>query len=120
MKDDKTEPEDKKKGNVKFSKFVTSLRFMKKSANEDKDENIKKNVKYSNNDHVWILQEFEEQVNAFFKNKNSSKNKNYVSLTYMGRRSYKNHSPHINLYNIEIKKFINSIKRNKPVKSLRE
>ncbi|CAD2102377.1 conserved Plasmodium protein, unknown function [Plasmodium vinckei brucechwatti] len=119
MEETKSDLQDKQKENIKFSKFVTSLSFMKKNIN-GKEENAKKKIKYSNEDHVWILKEYEEQGNIFLKNKLSTKNKNNVALNCMGRKSYNNYNNHINLYNLEIKKFINSIKKNKPIRSLKE
>ncbi|ANQ10071.1 Uncharacterized protein PCOAH_00040980 [Plasmodium coatneyi] len=119
MEDRKHDPSNKTKENVKFSKFVTSLSFMKKNINE-KEEGIKKKVKYANDEHVWILKEYEEEGNAFLKKQAAQKNKNNVSLNCLGRKSYKNYNTYVNLYNIEIKKFINSVRKNKPVNSLRE
>ncbi|KAI4836307.1 hypothetical protein MKS88_004098 [Plasmodium brasilianum] len=119
MEDNKAESPNKRRENAKFSKFVTSLSFMKKNI-EGKDENVKKKIKYSNDDHLWILKDYEDQVNAFLKNKSSQKNKNNVSLNCLGRKTYNNYNNYVNLYNIEIKKFINSVKKNKPIHSLRE
>ncbi|CAI7721870.1 conserved Plasmodium protein, unknown function [Plasmodium vivax] len=119
MEDKKTDPSNRTKENVKFSKFVTSLSFMKKNTN-DKEEGIKKKVKYANDEHVWILKEYEEEGNAFLKKQAAQKNKNNVALNCLGRRSYKNYNSYVNLYNMEIKKFINSVRKNKPVGSLRE
>ncbi|CRG95195.1 conserved Plasmodium protein, unknown function [Plasmodium gallinaceum] len=118
MDDNKNLDFGKKKENIKFSKFVTSLSFMKK--NRDEEENVKKKIKYSNDDHVWILKEFEESGNEYLRNKLSQKNKNNVSLNCMGRKSYNNYNNYVNLYNIEIQKFITSVKKNKPINSLRD
>ncbi|SBT77944.1 conserved Plasmodium protein, unknown function [Plasmodium ovale] len=118
MEENKGESQGRRKENAKFSKFVTSLSFMKKKTNE-KEENVKKKIKYSNDDHVWILKEYEEEVNAFLKIKLAQKNKNNVSLNCLGRKSYKNYNNYVNLYNIEINKFINSVKKNKPINSLK-
>ncbi|GAB67580.1 hypothetical protein PCYB_121480 [Plasmodium cynomolgi strain B] len=111
MEDKKYDPSNRSKENVKFSKYVTSLSFMKKNTN-DKEEGIKKKVKYANDEHVWILKEYEEDA--------EQKNKNNVSLNCLGRKSYKNYNSYVNLYNIEIKKFINSVRKNKPVASMRD
>ncbi|SBS85776.1 conserved Plasmodium protein, unknown function [Plasmodium ovale] len=119
MEEKKGDSQGRRKENAKFSKFVTSLSFMKKKTNE-KEENVKKKIKYSNDDHVWILKEYEEEVNAFLKIKLAQKNKNNVSLNCLGRKSYKNYNNYVNLYNIEINKFINSVKKNKPINSLKE
>ncbi|CRH01603.1 conserved Plasmodium protein, unknown function [Plasmodium relictum] len=118
MEENKGSDSKKKKENVKFSKFVTSLSFMKK--NRDQEENVKKKIKYSNDDHIWILKEFEESGNEYIRNKLLQKNKSNVSLNCMGRKSYKNYNNYVSLYNIEIKKFINSVKKNKPINSLKE
>ncbi|GAW82086.1 hypothetical protein, conserved [Plasmodium gonderi] len=119
MEEYKQDSSNKTKGDAKFSKFVTSLSFMKKNIN-DKEEGVKKKIKYANDDHVWMLKEYEEEANAFLKKQLEQKNKNNVSLNCLGRKSYNNYNTYVNLYNLEIKKFINSVKKNKPINSLRE
>ncbi|SOS80595.1 conserved Plasmodium protein, unknown function [Plasmodium sp. gorilla clade G1] len=109
---------NKKKENIKFSKFVTSLSFMKK--NTEHHENAKKKIKYSNDNHMWIVNEYEEAAKAYLKKESPQKSKKHVSLNCLGRKTYNNYNNHVNLYNIEIIKFINSVKRNKPISSLKE